>query len=268
MKINKNELKQRVITGVILISLILSTLFFFPTWGLGLILIPFLLLGGKEWAYLANIEKSALQWIYGFSLLIPCGLFAVYSLIAHIILIFVSIIWLLLVFLYFFIDIRKIFNKFLILYFGFLLLPTTWFVLITLHDYQAIGLLFLFILVWVADSIAYFAGSLYGKTPLSALSPNKTQEGLFSALIASIPISILGAWSLKIPLNDWVFFIIMAIITVFFALVGDLFESLLKRLKGVKNSGSLLPGHGGVMDRIDSLTAAAPIFLLGFWWII
>jgi len=126
-------------------------------------------------------------------------------------------------------------------------------------------LLYLFVLVWVADTAAYFAGSFYGKTRLAPhVSPGKTVEGVVGGVIGVV----LLAWlcgTMIWRLESWalVRWIGLAVVTALFSVVGDLTESKLKRIAGVKDSGRLIPGHGGVLDRIDALTAAMPVFVLG-----
>ena len=122
----------------------------------------------------------------------------------------------------------------------------------------------LFILIWGADTAAYFVGRTWGKTKLApTVSPGKSWEGLAGALVFALlwAVIILSfnpiVWSQAFSLS------LLAVITVLFSVLGDLFESMLKRQVGLKDSGRILPGHGGLLDRIDSLTAAAPIFALG-----
>ncbi len=128
-------------------------------------------------------------------------------------------------------------------------------------------LLFLFVLIWGADAGAYFVGKKWGKTKLApSVSPGKTWEGLYGALVTTFIITVGSLFLLKMPHSSWLFWlsaIALALITVLFSVVGDLFESMLKRNVGLKDSGRIFPGHGGLLDRIDSLTAAAPIFALG-----
>jgi phosphatidate cytidylyltransferase len=124
--------------------------------------------------------------------------------------------------------------------------------------------LFLFVLIWGADSGAYFAGKKWGKTPLLPnVSPGKTREGLLGALLTTLIITIVCLLLSKDKTVSWAYIILLAEVTVLFSIMGDLFESMLKRKMNLKDSGKLLPGHGGLLDRIDSLTAAAPIFALG-----
>ena len=121
--------------------------------------------------------------------------------------------------------------------------------------------LFVLILVWVADIGAYFAGRRFGRRHLApAVSPGKTWEGALAGLAASAPVAVLGSFWFHVPLGA---FLGVCLAAVAFSVVGDLTESLLKRFAGIKDSGTLFPGHGGIMDRIDSLTGAAPVLLLG-----
>ncbi len=128
------------------------------------------------------------------------------------------------------------------------------------------ALLFLFVLIWGADSAAYFAGKICGKHKLAPrISPGKSWEGLIGAICVSSLIVALALWLASVPFMLWPFAFLLSWITVLFSIMGDLFESMIKRLAGVKDSGWLLPGHGGILDRIDSLTAAAPVFAFGAW---
>jgi phosphatidate cytidylyltransferase len=122
-------------------------------------------------------------------------------------------------------------------------------------------LLFLLVLVAAADVGAYFGGRTFGHRKLAPrISPNKTWEGFWSGVVAAGGAAVIGAWLLGEPLVPWVgVCVAVALVSV----VGDLVESMFKRQAGLKDSSSLLPGHGGVLDRLDSLSAAGPMFLLG-----
>jgi phosphatidate cytidylyltransferase len=127
-------------------------------------------------------------------------------------------------------------------------------------------LMYLFALVWVADSGAYFAGKAFGKHKLIPdVSPNKTIEGLLGGLLLTTCVIVSVAYYRNLADNNLISFILLSMLVVLASVLGDLFESLLKRKANIKDSGTLLPGHGGVLDRIDSLLAAAPIFAFGFW---
>jgi phosphatidate cytidylyltransferase len=122
-------------------------------------------------------------------------------------------------------------------------------------------MIFTLVLVFAADTGAYFSGHRFGRMRLApAVSPGKTWEGVFGGAVASAVIAIAGGQWFGVPLRS---FLPLCLAAVAFSIVGDLTESLLKRFAGVKDSGTLFPGHGGVMDRIDSVTGAAPVLLFG-----
>lgn len=113
--------------------------------------------------------------------------------------------------------------------------------------------------IWINDTMAYIVGSLIGKTPFSKISPKKTWEGTAGgAILCVVVIALLGTFlpvAKVVPLSHW---IIIGAFCAVFGTIGDLFESKLKRMANVKDSGSFMPGHGGFLDRFDSLLFAAP----------
>ncbi len=124
--------------------------------------------------------------------------------------------------------------------------------------------LFLFVLIWVADSGAYFSGKRFGREKLAPhISPGKTREGAYGAFVACMIYSGITAAAMEMAWKQGLLFVLLAVVTVAFSIIGDLFESLIKRHSQVKDSGDLFPGHGGVFDRFDSLFAAAPVFVFG-----
>lgn len=124
---------------------------------------------------------------------------------------------------------------------------------------------FVLVLIWAADIGAYFAGRHFGRLRLAPIvSPNKTWEGVLGGLFAGSLVALAGAAWFHLPPSG---FLGLCIAAVLLSVVGDLLESMLKRQRGMKDSGSLLPGHGGMLDRIDSLTAAVPLLALGFFWL-
>lgn len=122
-------------------------------------------------------------------------------------------------------------------------------------------LLFLLVLIAAADIGAYFGGRTFGRHKLAPrVSPNKTWEGFWSGVVAAGCAAAFGGWLLGQPLLPWV---AVCVAVALASVMGDLVESMFKRQAGLKDSSSLLPGHGGVLDRLDSLSAAGPMFLLG-----
>ena len=153
---------------------------------------------------------------------------------------------------------------------GILVLTPCWesFAILKARNNGGLLILLLFVFVWAADTSAYFVGKRFGRHQLiSNVSPGKTVEGLCGALVTNFILSLGIAWACQLPARYWFFWVVLVMGTTIFAVLGDLFESMMKRLVGLKDSGKLLPGHGGLLDRIDSLTAAAPLFTLGIIWL-
>lgn len=149
---------------------------------------------------------------------------------------------------------------------GLLVLVPTWAALVSIHgisDQGPLLLLFVITLIWVADSGAYFSGRRWGRIKLApAISPGKSWEGVYGALAG------VALWSgllvILVPdIDSPLLLFLLSLLVCMASIVGDLFESIFKRQAGVKDSSNLLPGHGGVLDRVDSLTAAAPVYALG-----
>jgi phosphatidate cytidylyltransferase len=151
---------------------------------------------------------------------------------------------------------------------GFLVLLPAWLVPLTLRELPDGKWLTLFLMlyVWGADTGAYFAGHRFGRHKLAPrVSPGKTWEGvaggLATVLLVALAAGIYGFGFGPAALALWV---ALSLFTGLVSVLGDLFESRLKRIVGVKDSGTLIPGHGGVLDRIDAFTAAAPVFALAW----
>lgn len=150
---------------------------------------------------------------------------------------------------------------------GTLAIVPAWCALAVLHGSEANGHRWLFValaIVWAADSGAYFAGRHFGKRKLAPrISPNKTVEGLLGGVASGLAVALAFAPFAGATLRQLPAVALVAIVAVLFSVVGDLFESLLKRHVGAKDSGDLIPGHGGILDRIDGVVAALPVFALG-----
>lgn len=123
-------------------------------------------------------------------------------------------------------------------------------------------------IVWAGDTGAYFVGRAWGRHKLAPrVSPNKTVEGLLGGMVCALVAAAVFAWFAGATLQQQPLVLGVALATFLASVVGDLFESLLKRHIGVKDSGDLLPGHGGILDRIDAVLAALPVFALGKLWL-
>ncbi|MEJ2592299.1 MAG: phosphatidate cytidylyltransferase [Candidatus Thiodiazotropha sp.] len=264
-------LKQRVITALILAPLVIAGVLLLPNDTLSLLMALVVAFGAREWAQLSGIDPLWGQLLY--SLLLLALMLAVYFFLPSAWTFWViafSVLWWLSA-LYRLSRFRGEAETpgFSLLHAleGIAVLVPAWLSLAVIHRIPANGpvlLLFLLILIWSADVGAYFAGHRWGRRKLAPqVSPGKTREGVYGAMAGALLCGVFLVWWLGTDLPQAPLVLLLCLVTMLFSVVGDLFESLLKRRQGIKDSGSLLPGHGGMLDRIDSLTAAAPVFLFG-----
>lgn len=266
-------LKQRLITAAILVPLVVAAILYLPTNILNWLLA--LVVAAAAWEWLTIIKVTDLTrrllWILGIVVLtslnktvLPNELFLLLAVI-----VWLSAAVIILKFGHTGLpaNLTSLFKQ---QSFGIattvILLSLFWVSSLILHQ-SAMGpqlLLYVLISVWLADTGGYFAGKKYGKTKLaSVVSPNKSWEGVWGALVLTSIWALLAyAFGIadSISLVAW---LVLTLLTVAISIVGDLFESLFKRSYQVKDSGNLLPGHGGVLDRIDSLLSAVPVFVAG-----
>ncbi len=257
-------LKQRLITAAILIPLVIWVLLATSIQVLAGIMAIFVLIGAWEWAALCGWQTKLARSIYVIgvgSLLLASYWFWQY---AAYTLIIASCWWLLALYWTWqyqqerdLLPTNSIYKALL----GLVILLPAWIALLLLREESSQLLLFLFVLIWAADSGAYFAGKRWGKTKLAnKVSPGKTLEGVAGALLMGLLIAL--SYILLQSLS--VIFILLCLFTILASILGDLVESMFKRQMSMKDSGNILPGHGGMLDRIDSLTSAAPIFIGGW----
>lgn len=152
---------------------------------------------------------------------------------------------------------------------GWFVLLSAWMFLVRLRVlYGAELTMYFLVLIWAADIAAYFVGKKFGQSKLAAeISPGKTMAGFYGALLAAVVCGVLLSLIYGFPLMNASDIVLLSILTVLISIYGDLFFSVVKRQGGVKESGSILPGHGGILDRIDSLIAATPFFYAGIFLI-
>ncbi len=261
--------KARLLTSIILAPLALYAVFELPVLPFALLLDLVLLLAAWEWANLSGYQQTTERLVYVvvtalglagahwlqsvLSMPLPLGVVLLFWLVA--------LIWV----------VRfpatcgwsRRWQRALV---GWLVLLPCWFALVELKSLpQAeLWLLCLLLLVWGADVGAYVAGKGFGRNKLAPkVSPGKTREGLWGGLVTCAAVGLGFSVWLELSALSCVLLMLLAICTGFMSVLGDLFESMLKRERGIKDSSRILPGHGGILDRIDSLTAAAPFFV--FW---
>ncbi len=273
-------LKTRVITALVLLAVLLPILFLLPAMYIGAFFLVALLAAAWEWSILLTPQARRAAWVYAlFCLAIILILLGMQNTSWQFALLLLSVIF------WFFVapfilakginlSLQKLRPFYVVL--GLILLPATWFSLVFLRELGLVFLLTSIALVWVADIGAYFIGKAFGKRKLAIqISPGKSVEGAIGCLVLSYGYALLcvmylpfestlfGAWAIRF---GWVVMFLMVTVLVAFSIFGDLFESQLKRLAGVKDSSHLLPGHGGVLDRVDALIPTMPIaaLLAGF----
>ena len=270
-------LKQRIITGLIVGTAFILCLVYLPRAYLAVVLGVIMIIAAWEWTRLMQLTAMPARLIY--CLVIAAFLWVVWKSLSDPAqswrqLLYASALWWLLALVWLASYPRgqekTTSNQSVKLIAGVLILVPCWLGMIVLHQFGLAWLLYILIFIWVADSGAYFAGKRFGKRKLAPkVSPGKTWEGLMGALLGCLIYAVVGLYWLKIASTHWFSFILVALALVPISVVGDLFESMIKRHTGVKDSGRILPGHGGVLDRIDSWTAAIPMFTLAcvyFGW--
>lgn len=268
-------LKQRLLAALVLIPLVVWGILQLSTQSLALVFAAVILLAAWEWGGIMKLPSIGLRIFY--MVLIAIGMAAVWLYLDRdtsdwLALPIISLFWWLLAIgwvLSYPKTSSRWSSRWIQFVIGLLILIPTWLAVVGLHEYEGQGpylVLYVLSLIWVADSSAYFGGRSFGKHKLAPeVSPGKTWEGAISAVIATIFYAIFAAYLLKLPGNQWLTFVVLSQVTVVFSIFGDLTESMFKRHAGIKDSGAIIPGHGGILDRIDSVTAAAPVFVVGVW---
>jgi len=262
-------LKARILTVMVVLPLFLAALFFLDLTALALLFAILLALGLREWANLSGIRSASMRFFY---VVAGVGM--------------ASVIWLtgyagrelfLLTLLFWFVALFRLWrytgeedgkgNASLAWLDGyFVLIPATLGLLLLMQrdaDSPLLVLVVMFI-IWAADTGAYLVGRAFGRHRLAPrISPGKTIEGLAGGLAGALLVAVTaGVWAFDLSGRQLAAWSFLAVLIALFSVAGDLFESMLKRRAGQKDSGRLLPGHGGVLDRIDSLCAALPLYLL------
>ncbi|MEJ0040649.1 MAG: phosphatidate cytidylyltransferase [Gammaproteobacteria bacterium] len=259
------SIKKRIVTAGVLIALLLLVVLVLPPIATVIALTVVVLAGAWEWSAFLRITSvwQRLIYVVVVAALLPIVWSFTKSLDGLKLVLSIAVVWWVIA-LGWVMFAPRLVSAWAAALAGVLALVPAWIALMRLRvdsERGAEWVLFALILVQVADIGAFFVGRRFGRRRLApSVSPGKTWEGVIGGLIASGLVAILGSSRFGIPLVQ---FLPLCLAVVAFSIVGDLTESLLKRFAGLKDSGRLFPGHGGVMDRIDSVTAAAPVLFFG-----
>lgn len=280
-------LLPRILTALVLATVAISAIFFLPTLYFYLFIGVIILIAGLEWTNLSDVHSIVGKISFSLALIGPMLFVTFWTYILELasvalkdpsikdysgalewLVIGPSIFWIFMMVL-----IRKFPDELLNIelkkrskiFIGWFVLFSAWMFLTKLRAYFGpAAVLYFLILIWAADIAAYFVGKKWGVEKLAPIiSPGKTVQGMYGAIGSGVVCGIILALYYDYPMMIATDFTLLSVLTVLVSIYGDLFFSLVKRRNGVKDSGTLLPGHGGVLDRIDSVIAAAPFYYAG-----
>ena len=275
-------LKQRIITALILAPLVLGGVFLLPPPYFGWFFALILALAAWEWANLSSFTTQVVRVTY--AILIAALLIEVMPGLDITWVLSISVFWwimaTLLVLSY--PESSKYWrHPWVSALLGLVVLLPMWKALVFIREARFVPLedfnilfliLYVLFLVWAADVGAYFSGKTWGKAKLAPnVSPGKSWAGAWGGVTASLILGFIAVYLMDLSLWMSLQFLVITMLTAMVSIIGDLTESMFKRTRGVKDSSALLPGHGGVLDRIDSLLAAIPVFvflLLSIGWVV
>ena len=257
-------LKTRVITAVVALIILGVVLFVIPPRATEIVVGLVILAGAWEWSAFASLSATAARAFYVVLIALLCAVPYVLLPDSSLLILQLACGWWFAAFIWTFfyptaipVAVRWIA--------GALVLVPAFTALILLFRTGAEYLLFALLIVWAADAGAYFAGKQFGRVKLApGISPGKTWEGVIGGLLVVALLATATAYSADVRLAVLLPFC-LAVAAV--SIIGDLTVSMFKRTAGLKDSGALFPGHGGVLDRIDSVSASAPLFALGLGWL-
>ncbi len=266
-------LKQRIITALLLTPLVIWAILALPDNYFNLMLVIFVAAASWEWALLAGLTTASKRIVFA---IVISGLWIIGATVYHpdqnqlLVILWIMMVWWV-VRIYQIIRYRGAQvtqNQFhpVMAITALVVIAAPFYLVQLLRNNQDLPgyLLYILLVIWAADIFAYFAGKKWGKIKLAPhVSPGKSWQGVYGAMISGVIATAIGAYVFELNLNYALLLLLLTFVAIIFSIIGDLSESLYKRELNIKDSGQLLPGHGGVLDRIDSLTAAIPVFMLG-----
>ena len=267
-------LLHRILTAVPLALAVIWLILYQPTANLLYVLIPVSFVCGHEWARLGGVQSALYQFV--FAVLVSAFSWFCVSYLSqyvYILLLLASVWWFAILFFLKTAEPQLKASKIspAKLLVAFWVIPSAMLAMYVIHgmDRGAEWLLYSLMLVWVADIGAYFSGKKFGKNKLAEkVSPGKTLEGLWGALIATAIYATLGAYYFELFNIQFLVLLGLSLLLTIMSVVGDLYESFLKREVGIKDSGRILPGHGGILDRVDGVLPVMPLFVVFYDWLI
>jgi phosphatidate cytidylyltransferase len=262
-------LYQRILTAIPLAIFVFWIIFFQPTSIFVYFTFFVILIAAYEWARLSGVGNAVVRIAYAIVVAaITWGLYE-YGSDYLTVVIYLAVLWWVGVTYYLTSAKPKAENASLKidkLFIAFIVLPAAALAMQKIHGFTqgAAWLFYALSLVWVADIGAYFSGKNFGKNKLApAISPGKTKEGLYGAVLATSLYTLAASYYFNLNLQQSALLVLLSVILTFVSVSGDLYISFLKREIGLKDTGNILPGHGGILDRIDSVLAAMPVFIAG-----
>lgn len=266
--------KQRVITALILAPLMIGGIFFLPIEQFAYFIGFIITVAAWEWANLSGYTSPAIRFVYAG--LVAAAVFVTAYFInsypeLHSVILAVGAFWWLIACFLVMQYPKKVSlwqAKPVRALLGFFVLIPMWVGFMTLksQEHSSLIIVYVMLLIWGADTGAYFAGKAWGKAKLAPnVSPGKSWAGFWGGLATTGLIAIVfslsvNKWLSPMSVDDFTLLAIITFITAIISVMGDLVESMMKRHRGIKDSSQLLPGHGGVLDRIDSMASAVPVF--------